>query len=96
MVFNWNNDKNYILKKNRGISFEDVVIAIENNDVLDVLDNPSKQYKDQIVIVIEFENYAYAVPTVNKESEYFFKTIFPSRKYTNIYLRKDNKDNENR
>jgi len=90
MVFNWNNDKNETLKVSRGISFEDVVIAIENGDVLDIVENSSKKYKHQTVIVINFQNYAYAVPTVKKTGEFFFKTIFPSRKYTAKYLKGKN------
>jgi len=29
MTFNWDNAKNHVLKKERGISFEEIVIAIE-------------------------------------------------------------------
>ncbi len=89
MVFNWNDDKNKKLKSLRGISFEDVVIAIENGDVLEVLENLSTNYNHQVIIVIKFQGYAYAVPTVVSEEEYFFKTIFPSRKYTALYLTKE-------
>ena len=89
MVFNWNDEKNEHLKKTRNISFEKIVIAIENDEILDVLENKSPQYKDQIIIVVNIEDYAYAVPTVIKENEYFLKTIFPSRKYTEIYLSKE-------
>jgi len=87
MVFNWDNDKNEKLKKTRNISFEDMVIAIEKGDMLDILENPAKKYKNQIVIIVNFENYAYAVPAVKTEKEYFLKTIFPSRKYTHKYLK---------
>jgi len=87
MVFNWDNEKNDKLKKTRNICFEDMVIAIEKGNILDILENPSKKYKYQIIIVVNFENYAYAVPAIKTEEEYFLKTIFPSRKYTNKYLK---------
>jgi uncharacterized DUF497 family protein len=86
MVFNWNEEKNNQLKRTRNISFEQAVIAIENDDILDILENPGKKYRNQIIIVIELDNYAYAVPAVKRAQEYFFKTIFPSRKLTQKYL----------
>lgn len=86
MVFNWSDGKNEELKKSRNISFEDIVIAIENGEVLDVLENPSPKYKNQIIIVVYLENYAYAVPAIRTDKEFFLKTIFPSRKFTEKYL----------
>lgn len=45
-----------------------------------------------MLAVIEINNYAYVVPYVEKEGKIFLKTIFPSRKYTKRYLRKENQD----
>ncbi len=86
MVFNWDDEKNEKLKKTRSISFEEIVIAIENGDILDILENPHPRYKDQIIIVVNHENYAYCVPAVKNGDELFLKTIFPSRKFTRKYL----------
>ncbi|KXK48627.1 MAG: hypothetical protein UZ05_CHB002002027 [Chlorobi bacterium OLB5] len=86
MRFNWNNEKNEKLKKTRGISFEDIVIAAENGNILDILENKSKEYKNQVILAVKFKNYIYAVPTVITENEFFLKTIFPSRKLTAKYL----------
>jgi len=88
MVFNWSNEKNIELKKTRNISFEDIVISIENGDVLDILENSSPKYKNQIIIIVNFKDYVYAVPAVKSKGEYFMKTIFPSRKLTKKYLKK--------
>jgi hypothetical protein len=93
MVFNWNDEKNEYLKKTRNISFEEIVVAIENGDILDILENPSPLYKNQVVFIVNFENYAYAVPAAVSKDEYFLKTIFPSRKYSNKYLNR-NEDKE--
>jgi len=95
MVFNWDDKKNDWLKKNRNISFEQIVILIENGDILDVLVNPSKLYKGQILIIVNCNNYAYVVPAVKTEKEYFLKTIFPSRKLTMKYLHIKGEANEN-
>jgi uncharacterized DUF497 family protein len=86
--FNWNNEKNEKLKKERGICFEEVVLYIESGYLLDVLEHPnSKKYKNQRIFVIEAHNYAWLVPFVESEAEIFLKTIIPSRKATKQYLR---------
>ena len=40
MVFDWNNDKNKIFKDERSISNERIVVAIEEDHLLDILDHP--------------------------------------------------------
>lgn len=87
MVVNWDNDKNRQLKKERGITFEQVLIAMETGGMLDILDHPNKErYPDQVVFLVRINDYVYAVPTVIKKEEFFLKTIYPSRKYTDLYL----------
>lgn len=88
MIFNWNDDKNQQLKQERGISFERVVIAIEEGALLDVLQHPNQsRYANQLILVIEIESYAICVPCVIQQDEYFLKTLFPNRKYTQLYLK---------
>ncbi|MDX1915611.1 MAG: toxin [Methylophilus sp.] len=88
MIFNWNDDKNQQLKRERGISFERVVVAIEEGALLDVLQHPNQsQYPNQLILVVEIESYAICVPCVMQQDAYFLKTLFPSRKYTQLYLK---------
>ncbi|WP_373498832.1 toxin [Desulfococcus sp.] len=88
--FDWNDKKNQWLIRERDISFEQVVLSIENGKLLDVIQHPnSVKYNRQRVYVIEIEGYAYMVPFVEEEDVIFLKTIFPSRRYTAIYLKKD-------
>ncbi|MES0363219.1 MAG: toxin [Desulfobacteria bacterium] len=88
--FNWDPEKNEMLKKERGISFEHVIFAIENDQLLDVLEHPNpEKYGGQNLYVVEIENYAYIVPFVDHGDERTLKTIFPSRKYTKLYLDKE-------
>ena len=48
MSFNWNEEKNQLLKAERGISFERIVVAIEEGHLLDVVDHPNiEKYKNQ-------------------------------------------------
>jgi len=42
-IFNWSKEKNIWLKKNRGISFEDVLFYLENDGLLDDLEHPNKK-----------------------------------------------------
>jgi len=93
--FRWNHQKNEELKAERQISFEEVVLAIEANDLRDILrhPNPSK-YPRQFVFVVAVGDYAYLVPFLEEEDHYFLKTIIPSRKATRDYLRNGGKDEE--
>jgi len=85
-TFSWNADKNNWLKKERTISFEDVLFHLENDDVLDVIDHPNQErYPGQMVYVIVMEGYVYLVPFMETETEVFLKTIIPSRKATRQY-----------
>ena len=89
MIFDWNEEKNNQLKKERNISFETIVLKIEDGCILDVLEHTNKEkYKNQILIIINIDEYAYVVPAVKEKEYWFLKTIFPSRKYTDLYLPK--------
>ena len=83
----WDSAKNQKLKTERNISFEEMLVCIENQQVLAIIQNPSKKYKDQKVLVVELSNYIYYVPFVKTGDDLFLKTIIPSRKLTKEYLR---------
>ena len=90
--FDWDEEKNQNLKEERSISFADIQIAFEEDRVLDVIDHPNKtKYANQQMLIVEIEDYVYLVPFVEDEDKYFLKTIFPSRKMTKKYLRKEEK-----
>lgn len=92
-IFNWDNDKNERLKVERSVSFEKVVFCIENEQLPDIIEHPDKKkYKGQKMYVVKIDDYAYIVPFVDKNSERFLKTVFPSRKYTKLYLERENKN----
>ena len=85
--FEWNEEKNEKLKKDRNISFEIIVSQIELGNLLDIIEQPNKdKYENQNIYVVEYENYVYLVPFVEDESKIFLKTIIPSRKATKKYL----------
>ena len=84
----WNLKKNDWLKKNRNIGFEEVAIALIEGDLLDIIDNPSKNFPKQKVFVIKINKYIYYIPFVEDEEKFFLKTIIPSRKAIKKYLEK--------
>lgn len=86
--YTWNPEKNNLLKKDRGVSFEDVVFHIEAGNEVDILEHPNKErYPNQKISVVLIEGYAHLVPFVELDGEVFLKTIIPSRKATKRYTR---------
>ncbi len=93
--FRWNKEKNEKLKTERGISFEEIVLAIELGGLRDILVHPNqRRYPGQLILVIVFRDYAYLVPSVEENTYYFLKTIIPSRKATRDYMRRSFEDEE--
>jgi hypothetical protein len=90
MKFKWNAEKNLQLKNNadRSVCFEDIVAAIESGGLLDDVEHlNSVKYPHQKMYVVLRNNYVYGVPYVRDDDGVFFKTIYPSRKLTEIYLK---------
>ena len=91
---NWNPDKNLALKTERGISFEEVLVAISQGAFLDVVEHPNKEkYPSQRIFIVRIRGYAYLVPFVETDGEIFLKTVIPSRSATKRYVSKE-KSNE--
>jgi uncharacterized DUF497 family protein len=87
---NWNAAKNASLKKERGVSFEEVLSAISHGALLDVIEHPNMaQYPNQRMFVVRIRGYVYLVPFVETDDEVFLKTIIPNRKATRKYLAED-------
>ena len=80
---NWNSGKNEILKRERGISFDEIAYLIESGQIIGIEENPGQS--NQKLYILEIENYAVVVPFIENDKEIFLKTAFPSRKYTKRY-----------
>lgn len=91
----FNDEKNQLLKSIRGIGFDEVLVLIQNGNVLDDLEHPAPERSNQRIYLIKIENHVYVVPYVIDKSkhEIFLKTIYPSRKYTNHYLKERKHEN---
>ena len=87
LIFDFNPEKNAILKKERDISFEEVIATIEAGEILDVVAHPNKKrYPRQKIYYLRLRDYVYLVPFVRDGQVIFLKTIIPSRKMTKYYL----------
>jgi len=90
--FSWNEEKNGLLKRERNVSFEEVVFHIERGDLLDIVEHPNQErYQGQRLFIVNIDSYRYLVPFMESEEEVFLKTIIPSRKATKKYLKGKNK-----
>ena len=88
LLFNY--EKNELLKKERGVGFEDVILSLENGDLLDDVSHPNREKypnQDIFIIFIRIKDYVYLVPYVESKDEIFLKTIIPSRKMNKKYSR---------
>jgi len=85
--FRWNVDKNSQLQLERQINFPTIVSAITGGKLLDTIEHPNQEkYPNQRIFIVEIDRYVYLVPFVEDDSEFFLKTIIPSRKMTKQYL----------
>ena len=86
--FRWNPEKNELLKADRGLSFEGIVVAVEADGLLDVIEHPNKaRYPHQKVLIVSIDSYVHLVPFVEEGDHFFLKTVIPSRKATRDYLK---------
>ena len=95
-IYNFSLEKNQKLIKTRNISFEEIISAIESGCLLDVIEHyNSDKYPNQRIYLVESNNYVYLVPFMLQEDGIIFlKTIFPSRKATQKYLKEVKNDKE--
>ena len=87
MVFRWDPQKNTLLMRERGLSFEQIALAVEGGDLLQVIEHPNAaKYPNQKIMIVAMDGYAFLVPFVQEEDGYFLKTIIPSRKATRDFM----------
>jgi uncharacterized DUF497 family protein len=86
MQFQWDREKNRLLKEERNVCFEDVVDLIYRGKVLDIIKHPNREkYPAQKIYILVLNGYVHMVPFVRTEDEIFLKTIIPSRKMNKLY-----------
>ena len=76
MKYDWNPDKNEWLKKNRNISFEQIIFHLSQGDIWMVSDHPNQEkYPKQRIYFVVVENNVYLVPHIIKKDVIFLKTV---------------------
>ncbi len=95
MKYKWNPGKNEWLKKERKISFEQVIFHLSQGDIWKIADHPDQEnYPGQKIYFVIIDNYIYAVPHIIEKENIFLKTIIPSRKAPTMYKDKQEGKNE--
>ena len=95
MKYEWNPEKNEWLKKERGVSFEQVIFHLSQGDLWKVADHPDqRKYPGQKIYFVIIDNYIYLVPYLREKEQIFLKTIIPSRKATQEYKKSLGDNNE--
>lgn len=85
--FDWDDEKNELLERTRGVCFEEVLVQVQNGAILDIIKHPNRErYPNQNIIVLNFDGYVWLVPYVKTKGIRFLKTIIPSRRATREYL----------
>jgi len=87
-VIRYSLEKNRLLKEQKDVSFEDVLLSIENGNLLDDIEHPNKEkYPNQniFIILVKIKEYVYLVPYIEDETSIFLKTIISSRQMNKKY-----------
>jgi hypothetical protein len=85
--FEFNPDKNTLLKKERGIGFDEIIYRIHSGHLIDTVQHHNQEkYAGQCFFLVDVEGYVYLVPFDINEGKFVLKTIFPSRKHTKKYI----------
>ena len=93
--FRWDPEKNDQLMQERGVSFEQIAVAVETGSLLQIAPHQKPaMYPRQKFMIVQIDEYAYLVPFVEDEDHFFLKTIIPSRKATRDFIVKENPDDE--
>ena len=91
--FRWPPEQNNQRQAQRGVSFEDVTVAVEAGGLPQIVThpNPTKDPRQRIMVV-EAAGHPYLVPFVEEADHFFLKTIIPSRKATRDLILKESDD----
>jgi uncharacterized DUF497 family protein len=87
----WDDEKNEKLKKERGISFDEIALLILERKYVDIMKHSKRP--GQRVFVLPIKGYIHAVPFVlDDENNIVLKTAFPSRKFHKKFGQKNNEN----
>jgi uncharacterized DUF497 family protein len=75
----WKSEKNEKLKRERGVSFEDVLLAIETGDLITIERHSKPRYNHQYLMIVLINGYPHEIPFIETEEDLELITIFPNR-----------------
>ena len=89
----------YDIKKNakliiqRGIGFDEIIAAIDSDDLIETRPHHNQyKYPNQQIMYVECSDEVYMVPyVIEKDGTLFLKTLFPSKKARKEFTKR-NKD----
>lgn len=82
----WDEGKNYLLLATRGVNFDEVKEQIDNNQILDIIANPSVNHSHQYILLFKYNGYIWNCPCLIEKEQMVLKTIFKNRKHNALYL----------
>ena len=91
MIFRWNLEKNLKLINERGVSFDAIQEAIENDCLIDVKKQTKSEYNHQIIMLVIINDYIWEVPSIVLQEDpkvIYFITAYRSRKATKLWREK--------
>ena len=84
MDFLWDEIKNEWLQSERYVSFEEIAAMIQQHDIVDVIENPSRQ--GQYCFILRIRSYIWVVPfVIDADDRIVLKTAYLSRKFHRHY-----------
>ncbi len=84
MLYEWDDLKNEKLKRERGISFEEIEWVLDNQPILGKVS--SQRHPQQIILLICINDYIWAIPTEQRGNKIRLITAHQSRKFNRKYL----------
>jgi len=84
--FDWDDEKNQWLMRERGISFDLCATIINSGHTIDIVQN-HPPYEHQSIYIIEIDEYCFEIPFVEDNEKVFLKTVYPSHEATKKYLK---------
>ena len=83
MQYSYSSEKDGILRTVRGFWFENIISAIESGNLVAVEKHHNdEKYSHQDILYVRMSDGVYAIPSIIKWEEIFFKTAYRSRTAT--------------
>ncbi len=88
MEYRWGAEKDLWLRMHRGVSFEDVVVALAAGRLLATRrHHNADRFAHQEIYFVDVKGYVYMVPFVRDKEWIFLKTVIPTRKGVREFLK---------